>query len=412
MTAPSAPPKTAPSAVGRIVGIDLARLVAIVGMMAAHLIAPLGSDSGASSVDQALGKVIGATVSSTSATTFAVLGGVSLVLLTRGMRDASTGRMLLSILLRGILIALIGTLLLPLDGPISVVLTYYGAAMIIAAPALLLPSWGIAIVVTVLWLFGGAFNAHVRAALAASLQAPGADAGAEIGGAVRDLLLTGHYPAITWVAYMLTGILIARMLLAARAGGGLRALCSRLAIGGLAVYLLITLAGRIVRMRPAWFSLPDLGEMMLSSGFGAPIGTDLWMLLIPTPHSGNPADMLRTVAGACFVVGLLVGIFDARSRSRGIALQTVRAAGAAPLTVYTAHVVATATLYNLAMAGTDGTGTPWYARGTAVFLVQLAGVLLIGLVLALLRRRGPLEALLGWLSGSSRARSTSAAVLP
>lgn len=410
MTAPSAlPRKTAPSLAGRIVGIDLARLVAIVGMMAAHLIAPLGSDPAGSAIDQALGKVIGATVSSTSATTFAVLGGVSLVLLTRSMRGASAGRMLLSILIRGVVIALIGAALLVLDGPISVVLTYYGVAMIIASPALLLPSWAVGAVAGFLWLFGSAINVNLRAVLAASPQTADPDAMAETAVAMRDLLITGHYPAVTWVPYMLVGILIARMLLAAREGADLRRLCLRLAISGLALYLLITVAGRVVRMRPSWFSLPDLGERMLSSGFGAPIGTELWMHLIPTPHSGSPADMLRTVAGACFVIGALVLLFDARSRHDGLPLQTLRAAGAAPLTIYTAHVIATAALHNAALHSvlSTATGSPWYARGTAIFIVQLVGVLLIGLLLAVLHRRGPLEALLGWLSGSSGKRSAA-----
>lgn len=406
MTAPSSVSTSAPPVTGRLVGVDLARFVAIVGMMATHLVGSLGADPSASAVDQIAGKLVGATVASTSATTFAVLGGVSLVLLTRSRADVSTGRMLLSILIRGVLIALIGAVLSLLDGPISVVLTFYGVALILAAPALLLPSWAVAALAGALWLFGAPVNAHVRAALSTTPQPPAAEIGDTVPRAARDLLLTGHYPAITWVAYMLTGILIARMLLAARADGTLRRICIRLAAGGLAVYALVTLGGRVVRMRPEWFGLPDLGERMLSSGYGGPIGTDLWMLLIPTPHSGTPGDMLRTVAGACFVIGLLVAVFDARARRSGIVLESIRSAGAAPLTVYTAHVVVTAALHHLAtQAVIDGAvSLPWYGRSTAVFLVQLVGVLLIGLVLALLHRRGPLEALLGWISGSNRRR--------
>lgn len=41
----------------------------------------------------------------------------------------------------------------------------------------------------------------------------------------------------------------------------------------------------------------------------------------------------------------------------------------------------------------------------AAILGMMAGVLAIGAVLTLLHRRGPLEALLGWLSGSSRRRT-------
>lgn len=372
----------------RIVGIDVARFTAIIGMMAAHLVSVT-----ASGVEGTVGKVIGATVSSTAATTFAVLGGVSLVLLARSMNGRSTARMLGSILLRGLLVSLLGLLLEQLDGPISVILTAYGVSMMIAAFALLLPSWTVGAVTGILWLAGGAINANVRAALT---TAPDDDSPTRL---VGDLLLTGHYPAITWVAYMLVGILIARMLTTLDPNR-LRRLCLQLSIGGIAVYLVITILGRVARMRPAWFSLPDLGDQLLSSGRGAPIGTAPWMALIPTPHSGTPTDMLRTVAGACFLIGLFVLIFDVRGARLGFVGGAIRAAGAAPLTIYTAHVVATAALHHAEIAAFPT--TPWFAHGLLNFGVQFTAVLAVGAALATLGTRGPLEALLAAATGSRR----------
>ncbi|MCS3843597.1 heparan-alpha-glucosaminide N-acetyltransferase domain-containing protein [Microbacterium sp. AK031] len=398
-----------PLAGRRIVGVDIARFAAIIGMMAAHLVVQLGSDASAARIDSLAGRLIGATVSSTSATTFAVLGGVSLVLLSRGMRDSSRGRMLVSILIRGLAISLIGTLLDVLGGPISVVLTAYGTAMIIAAFALFLPSAVIAVIAGVLWIGGGAVNAQVRAGIVAT-PTPTSGPIDELGRVVRDLLLTGHYPAITWVAYMLVGILLARVLFAPPTLDALRRLCLLLTIWGLAIYGVITVGGRIARMRPTWFELPEIGEAMLSSGRGAPIGTELWMLVIPTPHSGNPADMLRTVAGACVLIGLFVLLFDVRHHEHGFAVETVRAAGAAPLTIYTAHVLVTTLLSSLAtravVAG-ETTSPVWYAQGLSILLLQIVGVLAIGAVLARLRRRGPLEILLGFVSGTSRRHTPS-----
>ncbi|MFC7788627.1 heparan-alpha-glucosaminide N-acetyltransferase domain-containing protein [Microbacterium sp. MAHUQ-60] len=416
MTVARQPP--APVAMGRrIIGIDLARFLAIVGMMAAHLVVPLGANPQASTIDQLLGKVIGATISSTSATTFAALGGISMVLLTRTMRGVAPGRMLLSLVLRGLLITLVGAMLALLDGPISIVLTFYGVAMIISAPAVLLPTWLNATAAGVLWVLGGALNARVRSGITTAPRPPDSDGTARAWEALRDLLLTGHYPAITWVAYMLIGMVVARALLTAReaGGGALRRLCTRLTIAGLTVYAAVTIAGRVVRMKPEWFGLPDLGERMLSSGYGAPMGIELWMLLIPTPHSGDPADMLRTVAGACFIIGLLVGVVDARSRRTGWALESIRAAGAAPLTIYTAHVVVTAVLFSVGVdsaADSGATMLPWYAQGTAIFLLQLVVVGLIGVTLALVHRRGPLETILGWASGSSRTRRQASGIRP
>src|SRR5690606_11876228 len=138
-------------------------------------------------IDQLLGKVIGATISSTSATTFAVLGGISMVLLTRTMRGVAPGRMLLSLVLRGLLITLVGAMLALLDGPISVVLTFYGVAMIISAPAVLLPTWLNATAAGVLWMLGGALNARVRSGITAAPRPPDSDGTARAWEALRDL---------------------------------------------------------------------------------------------------------------------------------------------------------------------------------------------------------------------------------
>ncbi|MFE6995723.1 heparan-alpha-glucosaminide N-acetyltransferase domain-containing protein [Microbacterium sp. NPDC057659] len=389
----------------RIVGIDLARFAAIVGMMAAHLLSGLAADPNAMLISRLLNLAEGVIVASTAATTFAVLGGVSLVLLSRSMAGAPSWRIYLSICIRAVVIALLGWALMQLDGPISVVLPYYGIAMIIAAAALWLPSWAIGAIAAVLWVFGAAVNAQVRANLATLPVDTTPGIIEQIARSARDLLLTGHYPAITWAAYMLTGILIARLLLRARRDDTLRRVSLRMWTVGLVIYLLLTVIGRVVRYRPGWFGLPTgLGDQALAGGRGAPRGTEFWMLLMPGAHTGSPADMLRTVAGACFLIGVLIMLFDTGHRRHGFAVEAVRCAGAAPLTIYSAHVIATAAVSRWR--------TQQFSAGDPLspdlplwnFLIQLLCVLAIGAVLAALRRRGPLEAALGVVSGSSRIK--------
>lgn len=395
MTAPAKPPPQ-PLVARRIIGVDLARFAAIMGMMAAHLYAIFSSDRG-HDVDRAIASTVDATVSSTAATSFAVLGGVSLVLLSRSMRDRHPARVLLSILIRGALISLIGFALDLLPGFIAVVLTAYGVSMIIAALALFMPSRVIAALAIFLWLFGAALNAQVRAAP----PTPTHGIHAMLDG-LGELLLTGHYPAITWVAYMLVGILIARALLGAPSIDALRSLCLHLAGWGLAIYAAITVAGRIIGADLTALGLPPFEDIILHSGGGAPITSDLWMLFFPTPHSGSPADMLRTVAGACFLIGLLVLLVDARrsepSPATAAIIDVVRAAGAAPLTIYTAHVLVTAGL--TAQLQTPGPLPFWLTNGTPTFIAQLLCMLVVGFALSMLHVRGPLEALLARLSGS------------
>src|SRR5690606_18705854 len=212
----------APLAGRRIIGIDLARFAAIVGMMVAHLLVPLAADPSASAADRLLGHMAQITVSSTAATTFAVLGGVSLVLLSRSVRRTGALRMLSSLLLRGLLISLVGACLEPLHAPLSVVLTYYGVALILSAPALLLPSWAIGGIAAMLWLGSGIFTAGFRADFTRS---DGQGWIGSLGDITANLLFTGPYAVLTWTGYMLVGILVARLLLGAHDRDALRRIC-------------------------------------------------------------------------------------------------------------------------------------------------------------------------------------------
>ena len=83
----------------------------------------------------------------------------------------------------------------------------------------------------------------------------------------------------------------------------------------------------------------------------------------------------------------------------------VRAAGAAPLTIYTTHIVVSGiiqgTFFRSAeqAGGLPETGIPWWVMGPGALALQLAGVLAIGAVLSITKRRGPLETLLSKIVG-------------
>jgi hypothetical protein len=145
---------------------------------------------------------------------------------------------------------------------------------------------------------------------------------------------------------------------------------------------------------------PDLFRSALgSASFGAPISSELWAQLVATPHSGSPAELVQTIGIAAAIIGTLVWIFD-RNRPLGAVSSVFRALGAAPLTTYVTHIVLTAlTLGTASMALMEVTDPskiiyPWWAAGLIAFALQLAAVLLIGIVLRMTGRRGPLEALL------------------
>lgn len=403
----------------RYVGVDLARFVAVVGMIAAHLVASSASDPSISEFERWIAETTDTLTNGIAAPLFAVLGGVSAVFATRrALAARRVGAAVGVIALRGMLLIAIGLGLGFAVSPIIVVLAYYGAAMVIAAVFVGAPSWVLAVVAVVLTATGGTVNATVRESLGVVMEggtpsfATFAEQPLET---TRALVLTGVYPAITWVVYLLVGMLVARALLAATERGRLASTASLMATAGAAMAVAATLVSNYVLSRLATFgaTIPaDLSseiyeELLREQHFGAPSSPELWAQLIASPHSGAAIDVVRTAGISIAVIGVLVAVFDglgARlrgtqtqgARPRGI-VEVLRSAGAAPLTVYTLHVLATAFAFDAAINGSSffgDAGMPWWFIGLGAFAIHLAGVIVIGIVLSALQRRGPLEALM------------------
>ena len=157
-------------------------------------------------------------------------------------------------------------------------------------------------------------------------------------------------------------------------------------------------------------------QLLQIGGSGAPPSPHIVSQLLAVPHSGSIMDLARTIALSALVIGLLVWLCD-RERPQASAsvatspglgarlLDTVRAAGAAPLTIYTTHIVVSGiiqgTFFRSAeqAGGLPETGIPWWVMGPGALALQLAGVLAIGAVLSITKRRGPLETLLSKIVG-------------
>lgn len=416
-------PVSAPDAVRapriRYIGVDLARFLAIVGMMATHLVAISAMMPGMSPFEQTAGSVAQTLTSGIAAPLFAVLGGLSLVFASRApLRDGRRGAAIAGILIRGAILVLVGLLLGMLQVPIVVVLAYYGLAMILAAPAILMPSWAVAGTAALLAIAVPPLNALARSALEVVNEGGSVtfeSFTADPMGAIRGLFLTGEYPAVTWVVYLLVGILIARAFVAATERGALRR--TALIAAGIGATVAAAAQGVsvwvVAHLDRFGFVVPEgvdpemFRALLAEPTFGAPFSAEPWAMLVATPHSGSPLDLARTIGIALFVIGLLVAIFDGgRSRREpGFVLNVFRSAGAAPLTIYSLHVVATALLLQPAIEALmlqdapNAGDLPWYAIGMPAFGVQLAGAILIGAILAVLHRRGPLEAI---VSGTVR----------
>lgn len=402
----------------RYLGIDVARFLAIAGMMAAHLVTIGALLAEPGSFAESAGALTDMLTEGIAAPLFAVLGGVSVVFATRRpLREGRVGAAIGGTLIRGTLLILIGLLLGLIETPVAIVLAYYGTAMILVAPLIAVRGWILGVLAGALGLVGGTVNAALRETLSdLGISDPTAsvtfeDFGIDWGGALRALLITGEYPALTWTVYLMLGILVGRALVAATARGTLgRASLACFGAGAIAAAAAQFLSSAVIANLAAfggpWPPGTDpaaIREVVAHSASGAPLAPELWAQLIATPHSGSPIDIIRTAGIAVAVIGLLVLVCDVArgdgpghtaDRPLGPVLATVRAAGAAPLTIYALHIVATGVILEPALQdpATWDTGFPWWVAGVGAYALQLAGALVIGAILAASGKRGPLEA--------------------
>jgi uncharacterized membrane protein len=377
----------APAARGdrRIVGIDLARGIALLGMAATHML--MVTD------DEGYLTPVGLVFAGRSSALFALLAGVSLAVVSGGTaprRGRDRARVSTSIAIRAVLIGLLGLVLVEAGAPVAVILTYYAVLFVLALPFLGLHAGPLA-------LLAGAWA--VLAPLVSHLvrpefpPGPGEQVGLEVlltdpGTAVVRLLLTGYYPVLVWLAYVLAGLAVGRSDLRERATA------LRLLIGGLALAATAWIVSTVLLAAgPARVLDPD-GTAGLD-GWGAawwlqngeaygtvPTGDWRW-LLVAAAHTGTPFDLLHTIGTSLAVLGacLLITRSDLVRRLA----RPVAAVGSMTLTLYTVHV--------LLLVSEVGTwGEPAY------YWAQVVGALVVAPLWLWRFRRGPLEQLVHAIS--------------
>lgn len=410
----------------RLMGVDVARGLAVFGMIGVHVGIATGFEAGNPLTWTAL-------VEGRSSILFAVVAGISVALAT-GVRVRPTGEALRSARLRmagrALAVLAIGLLLELLGSGIAVILPIYGVLFLIVIPFLGLRRRTLVITAVALALAGPTLMALVRA-----LALGGSGAGV-------DFLIAGSYPLTVWLPLILAGIAVGRSSLGetrtAAAVGGIGLL---LAVGGYGV-------GSAVNGTPdGWASMSFSSSSFSSSssgivpgdgldltgkscitkspgtvtcfsdtvgggsgagdkGFGVPGGNYLERLGASdlgaavsqawgvSPHSGGTFEIIGSGGFALAIVGACLLL----ARPLRWLLLPVAAVGSMPLTAYSAHVVSFAVLISpLALApglagfGPEGTST--------LFWLACIGTLLVGCTAwALALGRGPLERVTAWAS--------------
>lgn len=337
---------------GRLAGVDLARGLAVIGMLAAHLIAlpTLAWTDAATWPGIAGGR---------SSILFATLAGASIGLATGGARPVAgeeRGLARRRLAMRAALIWVLGVALILTGVPVYVILPAYAILFLLAIPAIGLSAG------TVLWL--AAALAVVMPFVQVVLD--GLPWWRTSMGGALALMIGWHYPFPVWIAFVLAGLGIARLGLGrARVQWGMLAAGVALAVAG---YGFDALRGR---------------EAAAVPGAEPQYWARLWTA---EEHSSGLLEVVGSGGFALAVLGLCLLVCRAALVS-GILLP-VRAVGSMPLTAYTGQLLVWA-LVAAVLLGDPGDLRGF--RGLEPFwpftLVTLAGCT----VWALFVGRGPLE---------------------
>lgn len=335
----------------RLAGVDLARGLAVLGMLAAHLltIEPWEIGRPETWLDVVNGR---------SSILFATLAGVSIALVTGGtepLRDAARGRASGRIAVRAGVLWMLGVLLIFTGVPVYVILPAYAILFLLALPFLGLRA-------PTLFAIAGAL-ALTMPFLQAWLDELPLWSTAE-----GDVLAAGigwAYPFPTWLAFVVAGLALGR--------SDLRSATVQIGLLGAGVSL-ATLAYGL--------------DALTGSGVVEERTSYLGAVWTARAHSSG---LLEVIGSGAFAVAVLaLALLACRTFLRWPAVP-VRAVGAMPLTAYTAQLLVWAVLAAVVVGDAEDL---FGVRALEPFWPMTLWIVFACTAWALLVGRGPLEILL------------------
>ncbi|GAA3622604.1 heparan-alpha-glucosaminide N-acetyltransferase domain-containing protein [Microbacterium awajiense] len=339
------------TAPGRVAGVDLARGLAVIGMLAAHLLwleEPVVLFDPSSWAAVAAGR---------SSILFATLAGVSMGIVSGGatpVRGDSLRRARGRLAVRaGILFAL-GFVFVALSLPVVVILPAYALMFVVALPFLPLRAPALFAIAAALAVVTPFIHAGLDR-LPFARTVVGHDLG---------LLVGWHYPFLVWIAFVLAGLAVARAGVA-RLRVQLWMLAGGSALAVLGYGLGTTGAPRSAEAGSYW--------------------ADVWTA---RAHSSGLLEVIGS--GGFALATLAVCLLVCRTPLKWVVLP-VRATGAMPLTAYVGQLVALAVALAVSFGELSALGAlrdrdPFWAFALVTVVACTAWALLVG--------RGPLE----WLT--------------
>ncbi|MFF7129818.1 DUF418 domain-containing protein [Streptomyces sp. NPDC008240] len=387
---------------GRLIGIDLARGLAVFGMYAVHV-----------GPDVTVGGPVGfllETARGRSSALFALLAGFSLVIIT-GRPHPATGRAgrqaVARVVIRAVVLLVLGYALTALDTDVDVILSFYGLLFLAVLPLHRLRAGALALIAAASALIMPQVLYVIRTSIEDGNWADTVTAHdplARVTGTdgIIELLFTGAYPVLTWIPFLIAGMAAARLDLARP---GVR---SRLAVvgGALAVlgyggsWLALRLVPGALTAVASATGGGSASSAWWSDTVGEPEGhTPLAWLLVAAPHSQTTFSVVGNSGVALAVVAACLTAADRMPRLTRLAAP-VAAVGMTALTLYVLHIVALWFFEDIwyvpAVDGDTLSALP-------VLLGFIATAMLLATVWTRLLRRGPLEQLLHVVTRAAQA---------
>lgn len=322
------------SPAGRLIGLDAARGIALFAMMVTHIFAlsdPEGLPTWA------------AVFAGRASALFAVLAGCSLVLATRS-RMAGSGRLrdaAPSVLIRAGAIVLIGLCLGSVSTLLAVILVNYGVMFAIAMLFLRLRARTLFVIALVWMALSPVLSMLIRShfGLEPKYSAMSWFDLATPLTMLHDLLLTGYYPILQWLAYILLGMAVAKVDIGKHLMSLFAAGLGLFLVGKGVSWLLLNVAGAgPALVRVSELHGTDLNAALFTGSYGVTPTTSWWWLAIAGPHSGTPFDLLSTAGTALLTIVACQSLAILLGRKTWV-LAPLTAPGSMPLSVYSAHVI-------------------------------------------------------------------------
>ncbi|GAA2124042.1 DUF418 domain-containing protein [Glycomyces algeriensis] len=419
--APTEGPPARAASLGRLLGIDAARALAVFGMYYAH-VGPFPEETGTWK------SFLMEIPHGRSSALFATLAGLSLVLLAGGSRP-KTGRPMrqtvVRIVIRSLLLLALGSWLVALGTSIVVILAYYGLFFLLALPFIKLRARTLAIIAVGVGIGGPLLIQWLWSTDTSWLDAFTAKDPLAMwsGEGLAALLFNGTYPGLAWMAYVFAGMAVGKLDLTGRA------IQVRLLIVGPALALLgyggAWLLGKLLQTAgtagssvadASWNSFDQAMSKALEGTDSANWDEEEWKafdaehasiwelapdekavsggfdwtgLASASPHSNMPLELAGNIGVALTVIAGLVLLLGRFGRLR-FWLAPLIAVGSMSLTAYVAHIAA---VWYLVDHPADGVG---YATGWRMWAVFVVAMLVFAPIWRRFCKRGPLEYPMYW----------------